>query len=165
MGAAVLMLSQGTAFAADDWPSGWEAGPSGTVAPGSVGQLHPWAYCSRLWPETEPCDYSSYHHLEVSALNDAEILNSVGSSIALVRSSTGEQVGTCTVNDSTHIRCGLSGSGSVDAGEQLSTRDAVVFKASTSACTPTLQIEWFNSSDPDEESTAVLMSYGVCGSR
>ncbi|MFF4604254.1 hypothetical protein ACFY12_16210 [Streptomyces sp. NPDC001339] len=158
MGAAVLMFSQGTAFAA----SGWQAGPSSLVAPGTKVELHPWASCGRLWPETGPCDYSSHDHLRVSALNDAEILNSVGSSLTLVRSSTGDQVGTCTVNDSTHMGCALSGSGSVDIGEELTTGDAVIFTASMNSCTPSLEIAWFNDTDFGDSSTAVVMTGGRC---
>ncbi|MCX4546692.1 hypothetical protein [Streptomyces sp. NBC_01565] len=150
LSAAALLFTQGTASAAS---GNWYLQPSGTHVPGSRVSLTPRVLCDQ-----GPCTYDTDWRLTVSALSDAEFLNEVGSSFALVKGRDGTHAGTCTVDSPTEVRCAAQGTGSVGTGDDLRLARELVLRTASSSCRATAEVFWFEvggteDAGPDDDTT------------
>lgn len=147
--AVALAFFQGSAYAA----SGWTLGPDATVDVGDF-QMAPTVSCDH-----DPCSYDSDWRLNTRALNDAAFRNSVGSSLALVKHSSGTRVGTCTVDSSTAVSCRLDTSGTVSTNDYLITTSSLVVRTPSTTCTDALTLTWHN---PQESMFRTISTSGPC---
>ncbi len=155
---AALLLSQGTSFAAG---GNWHFGPASTVAAGSTTSWSPPAFCGE-----GPCSYSADWHLNMSAHNGAYFTNSAGSSFALVKGSTGAQVGTCNVTSSTEVDCKTNSSGSIENGDRLRPGQNIILRAATTTCTDTAEATWSDTSGAsgnEDDDFQTVTTGGACG--
>ncbi|WP_405546527.1 hypothetical protein [Streptomyces goshikiensis] len=135
LSAAALLFTQGTASAAS---GNCYLQPSGTHQPGSKVSWTPRVVCDQ-----GPCTYDTDWRLSVSALSDAEFLNEVGASFALVKGRDGAHAGTCTVDSPTEVRCTATLTGSVATGDDLRLARELVLRTASSSCTATAEVFWF----------------------
>lgn len=158
---AGLVFSPGAAFA-DDNPGDWGFRSDVTVLPGSRVEYHPELVCdpTSSGASSASCTYSKDLHFEISALNGAGFTESVGSSLDLLNDNTGENVGTCTVVDSTEIDCVPDVSGSVGVSDYLVTGDAVDVDVPQSDCdTDVVALQWdYQGTDEGDDLSALYTS-------
>ncbi|MGK5626946.1 hypothetical protein [Streptomyces sp. URMC 123] len=135
-GAALLALSQGTAFAA----TGWQLPNAGSVPPGTRVQLSMRMTCA----QSSPCAYDNSLRLRLDAENGARVLNQTGT-LDFVRNSDGARVGTCQVS-AEEVVCAPSGSGSVGPNDSLRAGTWIVGQTASSTCTTSFTMTWWDSS-------------------
>ncbi|MFG2715719.1 hypothetical protein ACGFX2_35070 [Streptomyces goshikiensis] len=150
----------GTASAAS---GNWYLAPAGgTYVPGSKVSLTPRVVCGQ-----GPCTYDSDWRLSVSALSDAQFLNTVGSSFALVKGHDGAHAGTCTVDSATEVRCAATGNGSVATGDDLRPARELLLWTASSSCTATAEVFWFEVDGTDDagpdDNMITPVTDGRCG--
>ncbi|KOU17384.1 hypothetical protein ADK52_31810 [Streptomyces sp. WM6372] len=133
--AAVLVCSQAASAASGNW---YFASTTDTLTPGSNYAWTPVVSCGQ-----GPCSYSTGWRLQVSALNGAGFLTEEGSSLTLVKGTSGAWVGSCVLDGSTRMLCAPSGSGSIASGDDLRIDGNLILQSPATSCTASADATWY----------------------